>query len=142
MDRYCNEKKDCKTCAGTNGCAWCGEAKKCVLKTTMNGDPKCNADNAIFLKEDCSAAQSAMQPDTEEAYHEIPQKPHPPAVFTNPDQLYSPETVMASMGQMRGEIKKLQEELPQIIRTTVRQTLQPAPFHPQEAEKPMKKKAT
>jgi hypothetical protein len=125
IDRYCNEHRTCKDCTRRIGCAWCGEAKKCVLKTSMNGDPKCNADTAIMDSLNCTATSVEKEEPTqlEEAYHEVRQKPQPPMVFTNSEMQYSPETIMASVGKIGTDVTKLQQDLPEMIRTTVRQSM-------------------
>ncbi len=121
IDKYCNENRTCKQCSNRIGCAWCSEAKKCIQKSAVGNDPKCSADTAIIDSLDCAATTATT--DVEEAYNEEPQKPQPPMVFTNPEMQYSPETLMANIGKIGADVTKLQQELPELVRTTVRQSM-------------------
>lgn len=127
IDKYCNEHRTCKDCARTVGCAWCAEGKKCIQKSAVGNDPKCGADTAVTDSMDCvtqEATTNSEKSQLEESYHEMEQKPQPPTVFTNPEIQYSPETVMATVGKIGSDMTALQRDLPEMIRSTVRQSLE------------------
>lgn len=129
IDKYCNENRTCKECSNRIGCAWCSEAKKCIQKSAVGNDPKCSADTAIIDSLDCAKTngkteQTPLEDSTGvEAYNEMAQKPQPPMVFTNPEMQYSPETLMASIGKIGADMTALQRDLPEMVRTTVRQSM-------------------
>jgi hypothetical protein len=131
IDKYCNEHRTCKDCSRTVGCAWCGDAKKCIQKSAVGNDPKCSADTAIIDSLNCvdtNGKEDAEKTQLEdrngvEAYNEMTQKPQPPMIFTNPEMQYSPETVMANIGKIGADMTALQRDLPEMVRTTVRQSM-------------------
>lgn len=128
IDRYCNERGSCQECMKTSGCAWCPLAHKCKLASSIKSDENCNPDNAITALDKC---ETTSKTSFEEAYDEPPSentKSKPPSVYVTSEADYSHQTVMADVSKLRQEVSQLQHDLPDLIASTVRQTLQPAPF--------------
>lgn len=128
VDRYCNERGNCQACMKTAGCAWCPLAGKCKLASSVKSDENCNPDNAITALDKCETVNKTS---LEEAYDEPPSenaKSKPPSVFLTSEADYSHQTVMADVSKLRQEVSQLQQDLPDLIASTVRKTLQPAPF--------------
>jgi hypothetical protein len=130
IDRYCNERGNCHACMKTAGCAWCPLANKCKLASAIKSDENCNPDNAITDRSDCKRSEDDS---VEETYDEVPSehaKSKPPAVYVTSETDYSHQTVMGDVSKLRGDVEKLQQQLPDLIASTVEKTLksQPAPY--------------
>lgn len=123
MDRYCNEHGNCQSCMKTSGCAWCPLAKKCLLSTSVKSEEKCNADNAITALDKCDSSHKTKMNDASEAYDDILDKSKPPAVYTTSEADYTHQTIEADVGHLRGELAQLQQQLPDLISTTVQNAI-------------------
>lgn len=130
IDRYCNEHGNCRACMSTAGCAWCPLAKKCKLASSIKSDENCNPDNAITALNKC---ETSTDDSVEEAYDETPSeqtKTKPPSVYVTSETDYSHQTVMGDVTKLRSDFEHLQQQLPDLIASTVQQTLKshPAPY--------------
>lgn len=129
IDRYCNEHGNCQACMKTSGCAWCPLARKCKLSSSIKSDENCNPDNAITALDKCESSEKESidepfdEPSSENA------KSKPPSVYVTSEADYSHQTVMADVSKLRDELTHLQQELPDMIETTVQRRLHSAPFN-------------
>lgn len=130
IDRYCNEHGNCKECMKISGCAWCPLAKKCKLASTIKSEENCNPDNVITVLDQCNTKDESTFEETYDEMSLIHDNAKPPGVYVSSEKEYSNQTVMADVSKLREEVSHLEQELPDIIASTVQKVLssQPAPF--------------
>jgi hypothetical protein len=136
LESYCDQYKDCLSCAGASGCSWCPKSKLCLKSYSLKStDSDCNQANTISSNFLCSSeiseriAPTLVKDDDLSVYQlykdQIKNKTFPPNVYTNPDMEYSPETVMANVNNLQDQIKLNETNLPTLIESTLQKSIYP-----------------
>ena len=104
VDGMCEEYDTCVSCANKSRCTWCSSSKKCLTKSEIGiTDTLCNQINLIYSPSMCPVeSNTSTNSSTESA---IP----PPMVYMNRDMMYSPETVMSNVSDLRSEVQVLKQ---------------------------------
>jgi len=137
LNAYCQNYKDCNSCADASGCAWCPKSKACLDSTTLKStDPICNQENTVrsaFLckanLEDEIPPKQVVQDDIMYDYalykNRITDKIPPPNIFTTEKVGISNEDVVSNSNNVRNDIQNLYTELPGIVASTVQNSIKP-----------------
>jgi len=137
LNVYCQNYKDCNSCADASGCAWCPKSKVCLDSTTLKStDPLCNQENTVRSAFLCQAnlddkipPKAVVQDDILYDYslykNRITDKIPPPNLYMNGEMKISNEDVVSNSNNIRNDIQNLHTELPGIIASTVQDSIQP-----------------
>ena len=121
LDASCGDYTNCVSCANKSNCTWCLSSKKCLTKSEIgNTDAMCNQINLVHTASMCQAdpaepsdatvANADMQGNP--LYQDqVADKMAPPMVYLNKNAMYSPETVMANMNDVRNELQILKQSM-------------------------------
>jgi hypothetical protein len=133
---YCDDHKDCKSCANASGCSWCPKSKVCLSSTLLKStDNNCNQLNTIHSSFRCkSLIDDEITPkDTtfEEQYDftlykdKISDKIPPPNVYMSGKVVYSPADIVSNTNNVRNDVNNFQLEIPGIISSSVENQIKP-----------------
>ncbi len=137
LSDYCNQNKDCKSCASSSGCSWCPTDKVCLISTSLKStDKSCNQMNSISSTFRCQSEidnkippKEVVQKDILYDYqlfkNQIANKIPPPNVYITEHEEYSPETIMGNMNNIQNQISNYEKNIPDIISSTVQNQIKP-----------------
>ena len=137
LNPYCQDYKDCNSCADASGCAWCPKANACLNATTLKStDPNCNQENTVKSAFLCTAnlddkliPKKVEQVDVLYDYklykNQITDKIPPPNLYMSGKLKVSNEDLLSNANDVRNDIKNLHEELPGIIASSVENNIKP-----------------
>jgi hypothetical protein len=122
IDAVCGDYDTCVSCANKSKCTWCSTSKKCLTKEeTARNDSLCNQFNLVYAPQMCQAEPrkkstnltvSNSDIENNPLYrNQIAEKTAPPMVCLNDDMMYSPETVMANVSDLRNEVRNLTQRM-------------------------------
>ena len=122
IDATCGDYDTCVSCANKSNCTWCSTCKKCLTKAEIGRDDSlCNQYNLVYAPQMCRAEPSKKTPnltvsnsdmENNPLYrNQIADKTAPPMVYFNDDMMYSPETVMANVSDLRNEVRNLTQRM-------------------------------
>jgi hypothetical protein len=137
VNAYCQNYKDCTSCADASGCAWCPKMKACLDSTTLKStDPNCNQMTTVRSAFLCSAnledkipPKKVVQDDILYDYalykNRITDKIPPPNLYMSGKMKVSNEDLLSNANDVRNDIKNLHTELPGIIASAVENNIKP-----------------
>ena len=122
---------DCKSCADQSGCSWCKQTNACIpTQLIKSTDLQCNSLNVISSSFLCKNQETNLNdlinPNNEQLYKDqIADRVRPPNVYMNPNMEYSPETVMATLNDVKQTVDQYNMKLPDTIATSITDNIQP-----------------
>jgi hypothetical protein len=137
LNDYCQQFKDCNSCASASGCSWCPKAKSCLNSTTLKStDKDCNQMNVINSNFSCQSEMKDKIPppfvETNDILYDwtlyknkITDKIPPPNLYMAGKIKYSNEDVISNSNDVRNYITNLHTELPGIIASGVENNIKP-----------------
>jgi hypothetical protein len=137
LDAYCQNYKDCVSCANASGCSWCPKSKVCLDSTTLKStDKDCNQMNTIASAFLCKSEltdeippQAVVSEDIMYDYtlykNKITDKIPPPNLYMNGEIKYSNEDVVSYANHLNNSVQDYQKQLPGIVATSVVDNIKP-----------------
>jgi hypothetical protein len=133
---YCDEYKDCKSCANASGCSWCPKSKVCLNSTLLKStDKSCNQNNTISSSFRCKSVldNEELPPDVkfEDQYDfilykdKIKDRIPPPNAYMSGKVHYSSADIVSNTNNVRNDVNNLHLELPGIISSAVENQIKP-----------------
>jgi len=133
---YCDEYKDCQSCANASGCSWCPKSKVCLTSTLLKStDKNCNQMNTINSSFRCKSSIDGEIPPPDVTFEnqydfvlykdKIADRTPPPNAYMSGKVHYSPADIMSNMNDIRNYVDNLHIELPGIISSSVENEIQP-----------------
>jgi hypothetical protein len=122
VNETCADYQTCVSCANKSSCTWCSSTNTCMPSADIN-DTVCAS--SVSHVSECEAEQadgtnppgetvSNTDMDDNALYHDqIDNAPFPPNAYINEDIMYSPETVMANVSNLRNEVQNIQQFIAQ-----------------------------
>lgn len=106
LEINCEDYDNCMSCANKSKCTWCSSSKKCLSKQEISAnDALCNQINLVHYAAQCKSNDYITKNIQESNTNVVP----PPMVYRNDDAMYSAETVMANVSDLRKEVYNLQQ---------------------------------
>jgi len=113
VEEVCADYDTCVSCANKSSCSWCPSSNTCVSvkdNTVCDGQVKdvalCKADPSH--EETPGETELNIDMQGNPLYHDqMSNKTPPPMVYLNKNVMYSPETVMANVSDLRNDVQNL-----------------------------------